>query len=192
MNCLDSKEKRELESDYNEWAPVLLPWDGFYSMGKLWFSKGKIVNWIRDLPGAGSVLCPLGEDFALSESLTTSYVYTEWLIFIIEPCDGTLSKGCHWSPWIHHHNCSSGDVWHVNGPPWQFLSHQQTLFCKYPWVCVRTAYQTYCRLTLTCSSKRILPTLPLPLWLCFDWLWMMSWHCVLFLVSWVWCVYTLC
>lgn len=35
---------------------MLLPYDGFYVMGKLWFSKVKIVNLIRDLPGTESVL----------------------------------------------------------------------------------------------------------------------------------------
>lgn len=110
---------------------MLLPYNGFYVMGKLLFSKVKIVNLIRDLPGTESVLWPLGEGFTLSGSFTTSDVYTGWLIFIIEPCDGTVNKGCPWSPWVFNHNCSSCGMWRIAGLTWQFLSHQQMLFHKY-------------------------------------------------------------
>lgn len=109
---------------------MLLPCDGFYLMRKLWFSKVKRVNLIRNLPGTGGVLWPLGEGFAFSGSLSISYVYTGWLMFVIQPCDGTVNKGCPWSPWFFH-NCSSCGMWRIAGLPWQFLSNQQMLFYQY-------------------------------------------------------------
>lgn len=69
---------------------------------------------------------------------------------------------------------SLGSFWAAN--KCHFINTAQN-----PWACVKTAYQTYCLLTPTFSCKSMLPTFPLPLWLCFDWLWMMSLHCLLFL-----------
>lgn len=57
MNCLGFRGKKEnLEETVIHEPPMLFPCNHFYLMGKLWFSKVKKVNLIKDLPGAGSVL----------------------------------------------------------------------------------------------------------------------------------------
>lgn len=125
------KEKRELAKDSSNWAPTLLRYDSAYLTAKWWFSKVERGDGIRDLPGTGGVLWPLGEGFALSGSLIVPYVYTGWLIFIIEPCDRTVNKGCPCYLGFFRYNCSSCGMWHIAGLPGQSLSHQQMLSYKY-------------------------------------------------------------